>query len=246
MSARADALFVGRHKEMERLRRELAAGHNLVLTGRFGVGRTTLLRRLAREEEKARRFLFVDGALPPGQMAPRIFLALFPSQADALQRARNPLSFVKEALGARALPDRRPHVVVLDGVAKLTPQRLAFLRWLRDLERFQIFAVTEHFLPQEDLWRLRTLLVPAPLVVLDKLGAAACAEFFRRYAEREGLAWDEGTIQGLAQASQGYPLTMWELAGASAGRAPAPGDEGAGEASRAGARFSWIGDRGRR
>jgi hypothetical protein len=240
MNAPLDPLFVGRNKEIEWLRRELAAGSNVVLTGRFGAGRTALLRHLAGEEEPVRRFVFVNGALPPGPACQQLFLALFPKQARALERACKPQSFMRATIESRCLPDRRPHVVVLDDVAKLTPQRLEFLRWLRGLEKFRIIAVAERFLPEEDLWRLRTLLVPAPLLVLRRLGAAACEQFFRSFSQREGLAWDEGTIQGLARASGGYPLTLWELASTARGKAPSGEGRGEDAQARGENRFSWI------
>jgi ABC-type transport system involved in cytochrome c biogenesis ATPase subunit len=51
--------FVGRTCELRRLARLLDKGRNVVLTGVYGSGRTTLLRQLA-GKERSRQFVFWD------------------------------------------------------------------------------------------------------------------------------------------------------------------------------------------
>jgi len=214
-----ERLFVGRQREIARIRRELAEGHNLVLTGRFGIGRTALLRHLAREEEARWHFIFIDGSQPPARMCEQLFLSLFPKQLKALRRSAYPGSFMRRIIASRRFIDRRPHLLVLDDIAKLTHPRFEFIRWLQSLNRFTIIAVTERFLPQGDLWRLRSILVPAPLVTLERLGHSASRQFFETWSIRHGLGWDEGIVAGLVRASNGYPPNMWEVATAPSARA---------------------------
>jgi len=214
-----ERLFVGRQREMTRIRRELAEGHNLVLTGRYGIGRTTLLRHLAREEEAGWHLIFIDGSQTPARMCEQLFLSLFPKQLRALRRSDHPYSFMHRIIACRRFIDRRPHVLALDDIAKLTHPRLEFIRWLQGLNRFTIIAVTERFLPQGDLWHLRSILVPAPLVTLERLGHSASRQFFETWSVRHGLGWDEGIVAGLVRACNGYPLTMWEIATAPSARA---------------------------
>ncbi len=202
-----ERLFVGRERELARVRRELTEGHNLVLTGRFGIGRTAFLRHLAREEDAGWHFVFIDGSQTPARMCEQLFLKLFPKQQRALRRAANPGSFMRRTVEGRGFIDRRPHVLVLDDIAKLTHPRFEFIRWLRGLDRFRIVGVTERFLPQGDLWRLRSILVPAPLVTLERLSHSACREFFETWSVRHGLGWDKGIVAGLVRASNGYPPT---------------------------------------
>ena len=78
MSALPEPLFVGRGQEAERIRGELLAGRNVVLTGRFGIGRTALLRHLAREMKAEWRFIFLDGSLTAARLCEQLHLALFP------------------------------------------------------------------------------------------------------------------------------------------------------------------------
>ena len=219
MGPSPERLFVGRQREMARIHRELAEGHNLVLTGRYGIGRTALLHHLAREDEAGWLYLFLDGSQTPARMCEQLFLKLFPKQLNALRRSANPGSFMRRIIASRRFSDRRPHALVLDDIAKLTHPRFEFIRWLQGLDRFRIIAVAERFLPQGDLWHLRSILVPAPLVTLERLGHSASRQFFETWSVRHGLGWDEGIVAGLVRACHGYPLAMWEIATAPSARA---------------------------
>jgi hypothetical protein len=103
-------------------------------------------------------------------------------------------------------------VVVLDDMVKITRQRLEFLRWLRGLGRFQVIAVVEHFLPEADIFKVRTALAPAPLLVLEYLDKPTTREFFETWSREHALAWGTPQVRGMVQASHGYPLNMQELA----------------------------------
>jgi len=205
-----DPMFVGRQEELARIKTELLAGKNLVLTGPFGIGRTALLKRLAWDLREGWAFSFLDGAATPGRMRQDLFAELFPQRREALRRGFLPPGAQRRALAGDPLPDQRARVVVLDDVAKVTRQRIDFARWLRSLGRFQVVAVTEHFLEEEGLQRLRTNLAPAPLLVLDHLDSATAKAFFQAWSDQNHLGWGPAQVRGLVQATRGYPLGMRE------------------------------------
>ena len=205
-----DPLFVGRLEELARIKTELVAGKNLVLTGAYGIGRTALLKRLAWELREAWAFTFLNGAGTPGRMRQDLFAALFPQRREALRRGFLSPGAQRRALAGDPLSDPRARVVVLDDIAKVTRQRVDFARWLRSLGRFQVVAVTEHFLEKEGLQRLRANLAPAPLLVLDHLDSATTKAFFQAWSDQNRLGWGPEQVRGLVQATRGYPLGMRE------------------------------------
>jgi len=194
------SLFVGRTRESTRIRRELEAGHNLVMTGPYGIGRTALVRHVARALMPERTFVHLDGSLPPAQLLRRLRLTPL---ATALPRGakRGPAPARREAIAP---------VLVLDDIGSLTRQRIGFFHELRMTCAFPIIAIVERFLPSDDLARLRTALYPAPLLTLCPLTMSVAETFFVAWARRRHLAWTAGHVRGLALASHGYPLGMWE------------------------------------
>ncbi len=210
MSTLPEPLFVGRQQEAERIRGELRAGRNLVLTGRFGIGRTALLRHLAREMKTECRFIFLDGSLTAARLCEQLHLALFPGVPCREPGARQLWKTLRNRIGRSPVRERQALVLVLDDLGRLTRQRLDFLRWLSGLDRFRIIAVAELFLPEEDLIHLRTALHSAPLVPLEPLSPGKARLFFESWARHQGLAWGYEEVHGLVLATHGYPLGMAE------------------------------------
>ena len=205
-----ESLFVGRQKEIERVCDELRGRHNLVLTGRFGMGRTTLLRHLARERKDEWRFIFLNGSLTAAKICEALHLALFPGVLGPEPGKRLSWKTQRHQIGDRPNRGRRALVVVLDDIAKVTRQRLDFIRWLNDLDTFRIIAVTEPFLPEAGLISLRIALCPAPVILLEPLSPAKAKLFFEAWAEQQGMAWNDDQVHGLVLATHGYPLGMTE------------------------------------
>jgi len=64
------------------------------------------------------------------------------------------------------LSERKQIVIVFDNVAKLTNQKIIFLRHLIQEKHFQFIAIVENFLSLHDLACLKALLLPADVLSL--------------------------------------------------------------------------------
>lgn len=212
MIAERDELFVGRQREAARIRAELVAKRNLVLTGPFGIGRTALLRHVARNMEPSHRFVFLDCSQTGGEACRRLHFELFPTDGPSGGCRRLRLASLHHGLAMRPFPDPRQHVLVFDDVVRLPLPRLKLIRWLCDLGRFQLVAVAEQSLPEEERTLLRVALLAAPVMLLGPLSREVSARFFRAWSERHGLAWGSSEIHGLILATRGYPLGMCQAA----------------------------------
>jgi len=202
--------FVGRQRELGYLRRELLAGRSIVLTGPFGIGRTSLLRHAADEMGREWTFVFADLEKSPGEAWRELFAALFPRVWER-QRRRGEVKSVqwtRYRVLHRRSESRRPHVVVLDNVARLSAPRLDFVRRLR--EAFQVVAIVEDFLPEDAKAVLCAALWARPPLRLPHLSQAVTEAYFEECSLRHGFGWGRGEIEGLAQAVGGFPLGMRE------------------------------------
>jgi hypothetical protein len=208
-------LFVGRVKESRRIRSVLAAGHNLVLTGPFGIGRTALLRHLAMQLNDDWRFVFLDGSQTPAKLLRKLIQEWAPKRPGTSRQAATAWKAERRRLATLRSPDPRPVVIVLDDVAKVTRPQLDLVRWLKDDGRFRVIVVTERFLPEDGQRRLRARLYPAPLLTLGPLPPSTARRFFEAWSDQYGLDWGPDRIHGLTLATHGYPLGMWEAARAS-------------------------------
>lgn len=202
--------FVGRTREIAALRRLLRQGMNVLLTGRYGVGRSRLTREFAAHFSATWQFLFIDFSRPVSRSLNEALRQAGSSPGTRGRKSYTRLIDAKETLFADDGDARLPRVLVLDDIGKLTPRKLAFLEDLRQADSLLFIAVVENALPEADLFRLRALLYPSAVLPLGNLGHAETAEFFRLASRRYRLGWDEPTIQGLARAANGYPWWMVE------------------------------------
>jgi len=170
--------FVGRHQEIATIEASIAAGRNVIVRGKFGIGRTALVREVAERNAGRARFVFTEFS------APKL------DRAIAANRRR------------------RKTVIVLDDIRRMTHQKRELLRKLRASPSLLFVAILERFVSADDLMRFRVALDPATVVTLDYLDDDASIRFFTHHAKRLGLPWTEGDIEMLARAMHGYPGEM--------------------------------------
>jgi hypothetical protein len=202
--------FVGRSAEIASLRRELEAGRNVVIVGKYGIGRTSLVRQAAAQLEAAYRFYFLDFASTPAGMCRSAFEEIF--KGTARRRRPSPESYrqVQRFVAHESPREARIPVLVFDDVARLTPAKCALLRYLARTGHFRFIAIAEAFLSSADLSRLRVLLFPNALLTLHPLAPGESEEFFSAASRNLGLSWTASRMSLLARVKHGYPLAMAE------------------------------------
>jgi hypothetical protein len=194
------------------LRAELEAGRSVVLTGAYGIGRTSLVKHLALEVERDWHFAFGDFAQDPGAVWRDLFAAFFPKAQHRLRGRTRSVKWTRFRVANQRFEDRRRHVVVLDNLARLSPQRLDVARRMR--ERFEVVAIVEDFLPEPAKAALCSALWARPTFRIGHLSRAVTRAFFEECSDRWGLGWGAGEIHGLAQAVNGFPFGMREAVAA--------------------------------
>jgi hypothetical protein len=203
--------FVGREKEAKQIIKALERGENVILTGKYGMGRTSLIKKVAEVTQGRWRFVFVDFSQTPGRVCQLLMDELLP-KSKGKKRG--------EILGYKAnrfrishldFLDRRSHVLVLDNIAHLSAQKLDLIQYLISGGQFRFVAIVEAFVPENDLFRLRAWLRPALRVELPHLRVQNAREFFQYAAMKHHLNWTKSQIESLAEATRGYPLGMREV-----------------------------------
>ena len=215
--------FVGRRRELAGLRAELVAGRNAIVTGPCGIGRTALVRHLARSMAREWRFVFVDGSRGGGQICRELFSALF-TRGETSEGGRLPYQSVRYRIVTVPPQDPRRHVLVLDDMARVSTPKLDLVRWLVRAGRFRLLAVVEAFMPAADLARLRAAMLARSPLRLGPLRLREAEMFFEQSAAAHGLSWSSEWIHALAEISGGFPRGMRELLAREFDRRPAECD----------------------
>jgi len=180
--------FVGRTRELRQIRAALDAGRNVVLTGRFGSGRTTLVRQLA-ANLPTYRFVFMDASAPQ-----RVIRAAL--------RERRASAGIDDVLADA------PLVLVLDDVARVTSPRLRLLREIVRAGHPRLVAIVDRAVSSEDVTRLRAVLNAASLIAVGPLDSRATEQYFAEAVERLGIGWSRDEIRSVARSTLGWPLIM--------------------------------------
>ena len=68
-------LFVGRKREKKQIFESLREGKNIIIGGKFGIGRTSLM-EIAKILADERKFVFVDFSKTPGEMSEKLMKEL--------------------------------------------------------------------------------------------------------------------------------------------------------------------------
>jgi energy-coupling factor transporter ATP-binding protein EcfA2 len=203
--------FWGREKEIAAITAALEKKRNVILTGKYGIGKTTLVKEVAKINGERWRFLFADFSKPPSRVCHDLLAVLRPIRPF---RGRTKYPGYKQSrtlIADLATKTERQCVIVLDNIEKLTPQRLDLIRRLAQGESFLFIAIAERFLSEDDLFHLRACLYPSKVVRLRYLSAKQTAGFFRHCAGKHRFRWTESDIHMLTLATKGYPLAIREF-----------------------------------
>ena len=105
-------------------------------------------------------------------------------------------------------PTKNKPVIVFDNVAKLTPQKIIFLRHLIEEKHFQFIAIAEKFLRGKDVLLLRAQLIPTETISLHHLSTKDVSTFISYYAEKHHMDLSDSYVDDLTALAGGYPLGM--------------------------------------
>jgi AAA+ ATPase superfamily predicted ATPase len=70
--------FVNREKEISQIEEAMEEGENVIVAGRYGIGRTSFVRHVAQIMRDQWRFVFVDFSKTPGSVCNYLLAELFP------------------------------------------------------------------------------------------------------------------------------------------------------------------------
>jgi len=197
--------FVGREKETKKIIKTLERGNNIVLMGKYGMGRTSLIRHIAAVTKDRWRFVFLDFSQTPGKVTTQLLDDLMPEKRKGKDH------YIRYKSGrfliiSKELKDKRKHILVLDNIAKLTTQKLQLIRYFIQESTFQYVAIAESFLLKEDLFLLRAALLPAEMIILPYLSEENTDQLLRQLADKYSFNWSEQRLSMLVSSIRGYPL----------------------------------------
>jgi hypothetical protein len=199
--------FIGREREIAHITKALSQGKNIVVSGKYGIGKTALIKHITEKNAQKWRFLFADFSQAPGKVCHDL-LAKLPRKKKKGRAKYLAYKQSRSLLLNLAAQDSRPYVLVLDNLGKLTHQKMTLIRYLVFEKRFLFIIITERFLDQDDFTLLRACLYPCLRIDLQNLGEKKAVEFLQHFSDQHGLNWTANHIRMLATAAKGYPLGM--------------------------------------
>jgi hypothetical protein len=204
-------IFVGRKNEAKTIIKELQQGKNVIIRGKFGIGRTFLVNKIAEQLGEQRQFIFVDFGQTPGKMSKKLMKELHIS--SRLKKTGKKMGYrsMRYRISNFESSKRKQTIIVFDNVAKLTNQKIIFLRHIILENHFQFIAIVENFLSTHDLSCLKALLLPANVLSIRYLKKDDIVSFIRLYSDKHNLNWSDAYIHNLATLVNGHPLGMIEM-----------------------------------
>jgi AAA+ ATPase superfamily predicted ATPase len=169
--------FVGRKREIAAVMKSLKQGHNVLLTGRFGVGRSRLVKHISKLHSDTWQFLFADFSKTATRSCNDMLRQLAPCRGRFRRDRYTRLMYAKDIISGQNLATHLPRVVVLDNIGKISNQKLAFIRDMRFDSELLFIAIGESFLPEAELFLLRSVLYPSDFLTLHNLDKAETTAF---------------------------------------------------------------------
>jgi len=203
--------FVGRKKEISLIVKALEKGTNIVLSGKYGIGRTALIKHIAKIAQERWKFFYMDFSQTPGEVCNALLKKLFPDYHYKNKHKYVRYKASRFQIANLDLPDKRKHILILDNIAKLSPQKIKLLSYLSTEKRFGFIAIVEQFIPEPDLLRLRVALSPTIQIRLFHLSIHSTREYLRNSSIKYNFSWPENRIKTFSEIIKGYPLAMKEI-----------------------------------
>ncbi len=203
--------FFGREKEISGIINALKKRRHIVITGKYGIGKTVLVKYLSEITKQTWRFVFADFSKTPSNVCNEILWKVSPTRRLKHRHKYIKYKTARSLIADLTLKDNRQPVIVLDNISELSHQKLAFIQYVTFYKKLLFIAIAEGFLPDSDLFRLRACLMPSHLIKLGNLGTKSAVEFLRHASQRNNLKWSEKHIRMLAEVTGGYPLGMKEF-----------------------------------
>ncbi len=203
--------FFGRKKEISEIINALKKRKHIVITGKYGIGKTGLAKHLSDITKQRCQFVFADFSKTPSTVCNEILGKVFPKKQPEHRRKYIKYKTARSRIADLTLKDNRQPVIVLDNISELSHQKLAFLQRVVFSKKLLFIAITEGFLPERDLFQLRACLRPSHLIKLGNLGAKDAVDFLRHVSRKNSLNWSEKHIRMLAKVTGGYPLGIKEF-----------------------------------
>ena len=191
---------------MRRVWRALASGRHVVLSARYGMGRTALMRRIAEVHGHEMPFAFADLSTGSGEASRSIYGAL--GGRPGARPGGLGYRTVRHRLLHELGEEGEPCALVLDEIMRLTPPRLKLVGDLALARRFRIVAVVAAHMPEAEQESLRRRLNGPEVVSLGRLKPRDVREFLRRASAAHGFAWSEEDVEARVPGVGGYPTWM--------------------------------------
>lgn len=204
-------IFVGREIETDHIIRELCRGKNIIIGGKFGIGRTSLIKKISEIMAGERKFIFIDFSQTPGKMSEKLMRELGLSRRLKKTGRKMGYKSMRYRIATVMLSTKNKPIIIFDNIAKLTPQKIIFLRNIIEENHFQFIAIVENFLPANDLMLLKTQLFPVEIFSLQYLKDEDVISFIRFHSDKYHLNWSDAYIHSLASLTGGYPLGIIEM-----------------------------------
>ena len=204
-------LFVGRKREKKQIFESLREGKNIIIGGKFGIGRTSLIREIAKILADERKFVFVDFSKTPGEMSEKLMKELGLSARFKKTGTKMGYKSMRYRVANAKSLKKQNTVIVFDNIAKLTNQKTIFLRHLILEQHFQFIAIVEHFLPQKHFFELKVQLIPTATITLRYLKMIDVEDYLQTYSNQYHLNWQGDYIHDMVNLASGYPLRMTEI-----------------------------------
>lgn len=199
--------FVGRIKELNQMKTAIISNENVIIYGKYGIGRTSLVRHFTAMNQKKWQFLFADFSQSASQVCQQLHNAIFPAERDQgyiqYKKARRRIVNVSK-------DSAQKFIIVLDNVNHITHQRIDFLYFLICNGRFSFIVIVDNSLSPSKTERLRAILHLNCQIFLTNLTISETISYFEFYFRKYNWQWSDEMIKLESKRTRGYPLFMVE------------------------------------